>query len=339
MEAPIFILGCHKSGTSLVRNLLDGSPELFVIPIETHFFEFSGFGVSYALRRAIPKHIKFEQFVEKIEQIIQKSNQKSEMTGTRGGDSLDAGYWNVQVLVGYLHNKGKELFELGDLRGLFNVYVEGLYSALYADMLPDLRYVEKSVEHAEFASFLKSLYPKAKFIHVVRNPYAVLVSNRKFMMKGKKKYPYLGPILESMENNYYYLYQNPGYIPDYMVVKYEDVITETADKMKEVAAFIDIDFSEHLLEPTVLGKGWGGNSMSGKDFQGISNYPLTSWKNDINSLEIELVNKAFSHVLSDYQYAMVEQKSSLLKFLPDEKPSIYLLNRFLRKQFEMKRSK
>ena len=200
MERPIFILGCHKSGTSLVRNLLDGSPELFVIPIETHFFEFSGLGVSYALRRAVPKHLKFEQFVEKIEQIIQKSNQKSEMTGTRGGDSLDAGYWNVQVLIKYLHNKGKEFFELGDLQGLFNVYVEGLYTALYGDLLPDLRFVEKSVEHAEFTGFLKSLYPKAKFIHVVRNPYAVLVSNRKFMMKGKKKYPYLGPILESMEN-------------------------------------------------------------------------------------------------------------------------------------------
>ena len=81
-----------------------------------------------------------------------------------------------------------------------------------------------------------------------------------------------------------------------MVLKYEDVITETADKMREVAAFIEMDFSQQLLEPTVLGKGWGGNSMSGKDFQGISNYPLTSWQRDINSLEIELVNKTFSYV-------------------------------------------
>ena len=225
------------------------------------------------------------------------------------------------------------------MQSLFNVYVEGLYIALYGDSLPDLRFVEKSVEHAEFAGFLKSLYPEAKFIHVVRNPYAVLVSNRKFLMKGKKKYPYLGPVLESMENNYYYLYQNPRYIPDYLVLKYEDVITETADKMREVAAFLDIDFSEHLLEPTALGKGWGGNSMSGKDFQGISNYPLTSWQKDVNSLEIELVNKTFLHVLSDYQYTRVEQKFSSFKFLSNEKPSVYILNRLLRKQFEMKRSK
>ena len=38
MENPVFILGSHKSGTSLLRNLLDGISGFFVIPIEAHFF-------------------------------------------------------------------------------------------------------------------------------------------------------------------------------------------------------------------------------------------------------------------------------------------------------------
>ena len=36
--SPIFILGCTKSGTTLLRNLFDGHPDLFIIPFETHFF-------------------------------------------------------------------------------------------------------------------------------------------------------------------------------------------------------------------------------------------------------------------------------------------------------------
>ena len=109
--------------------------------------------------------------------------------------------------------------------------------------------------------------------------------------------------------------------------------------MREIAAFVDIDFSEQLLQPTVLGKGWGGNSMSGREFQGISKYPISSWMKDITPLEVKLVNKSFSHILSDYQYAVMQQKSSYLKILPKEKPSVYVLNRILHKQVEMKRSK
>jgi hypothetical protein len=37
MKGPIIVLGCHKSGTGLVRSLIDGAPEVFFILFETHF--------------------------------------------------------------------------------------------------------------------------------------------------------------------------------------------------------------------------------------------------------------------------------------------------------------
>jgi hypothetical protein len=39
-RGPVFILGNLKSGTTLVQALLDGHPELFVIPVELKFFKF-----------------------------------------------------------------------------------------------------------------------------------------------------------------------------------------------------------------------------------------------------------------------------------------------------------
>jgi hypothetical protein len=44
MNQSIFILGAHKSGSSLLRSLLDGHPQLFAIPLETHLFQTAGFG-------------------------------------------------------------------------------------------------------------------------------------------------------------------------------------------------------------------------------------------------------------------------------------------------------
>lgn len=42
MEKPVFVLGSRKSGTSLLRSLLDGAEGLFVVPCETHFFQRTG---------------------------------------------------------------------------------------------------------------------------------------------------------------------------------------------------------------------------------------------------------------------------------------------------------
>ena len=54
MDKPIFILGCTKSGTTLMRNLFDGHPDLFVIPFESHFFQNTGRGIEYSYRRTRP---------------------------------------------------------------------------------------------------------------------------------------------------------------------------------------------------------------------------------------------------------------------------------------------
>ena len=50
-QKPIFIFGPHKSGTSLLRSLLDGHPDLFSIPIESHVFSGMGMGIRYEKKK------------------------------------------------------------------------------------------------------------------------------------------------------------------------------------------------------------------------------------------------------------------------------------------------
>jgi hypothetical protein len=54
-QAPIFILGLHKSGTSLSRNLLDRHLKLFVISFEIQLFELYRFWVDIECRRSRQK--------------------------------------------------------------------------------------------------------------------------------------------------------------------------------------------------------------------------------------------------------------------------------------------
>ena len=42
-KAPLFICGCPKSGTTLLRSLFDGHPERLVFPMEMKFFRYTDY--------------------------------------------------------------------------------------------------------------------------------------------------------------------------------------------------------------------------------------------------------------------------------------------------------
>lgn len=305
-----------------MRNLLDGVPDFFVVPIEMHFFEYTGLWVDYAIRRSLPVNLTFEQVLEHIKKAITATDQKF------GGGSVETEQWDIARLLNHLAKLGREPFENGDYRGFINAYMEAIYLALKGELPPkSIRYVEKTVENAEFACFLNKLYPDAKFIHIVRNPYAALVSTRKFIaLHGN--YPYLGTVLDALENSYYHAFCNPLCIEDYLVLRYEDLIQQTESIMRQVASFLEIPFENVMLYPTTLGMEWQGNSMSGQRFNGISTDPLTVWKDEIHPLEIELVNLLLHHVLNKFGYEKIHPSYSLYLPVKGEKVRKYVANRF-----------
>lgn len=333
VEKPIFILGSHKSGTSLLRNLFDGTPDLFVIPNEIHFFQYTGYGVNYALRRATPGKPSFDEVVERIRRALQHSNTRPPET-KKYGDSYLTGCWNVDTAIDYLRQYGAQPFAQRDMRGLLDRYVEALHVGLYGQPPSAHRFVEKSVENAEFAAIIKTLYPDAVFIHIVRNPYATLVSLRKFK-SVRSGYPYLGPLIDSLRNSYDYLYSNPHHVPDYHIVRYEDLLTDPRGQMQQIAGYTGLEFGEHLLQPSTMGKAWAGNSMSGKDFSGISTQPIRAWEHEIYPPEIALVNLLFAHVLRDFDYANKPAPAQLYRPMPGESFRNYIANRFLLRQTRM----
>jgi len=322
---PIFIFGSHKSGTSLMRSLLDGHTDLFVVPIEAHFFQYSGFWVDYALRKSWPEILAFDEVIENLTCHIRHEQEKTIAT-SRTSDSVLSGHWDVDRFRNHLRDNCHVIRD-NDYQKIMDCYVDAISISLFGSLPRADRFVEKSVENAEYAVFLKKLYPKAKIIHMVRNPYATLVSLRNHM--GKNQYPNLGKALSSLENSFYYLYKNQLILDDYKVVRYEDLLTYPREMMEEIARFIEITFDDILLEPTVLGNQWQGNSSSGLQFEGISLQPLTDWQQKIVSLEVAFVNKLFPFVLRDYNYERMPVDGLIYKPIRKEKLKVYLANRLL----------
>jgi len=319
---PIFILGCHKSGTSLLRSLLDGHKDLFVIPIESHFFQNCKLSVDYRFRQSFPQRLSVVELKNNLISWIVYSNKAN---NDPYADSITANKWNIDRFAAYLINSS-----VTNWKQLFNAYVEAIYYSLYGKYFDsqNLRFVEKSVENAEFAWILRGIYPKCKFLHIVRNPYATLVAIRKHKTFNGN-YPFLGHALMSMRNSYYHLYKNKNFLPDYFVIRYEDLIDQPVESMSKIANFLEIEYDDILCQPTQFGNNWSGNSTSGKNFLGISSDPLHIWKNEIMDFEVQAVNKLFPFILNDYDYKKITPSNSNFTPMNGESKEIFIRNRML----------
>src|SRR6056297_1880138 len=99
MKRKVFILGCHKSGTSLLRSLLDGHKELFVIPIEAHIFENLGSWIDYYYRNQSPKILNNSGLKNNFIKRIKKANKPSSKYSA--GDT--SGKWDIELFKKYFH--------------------------------------------------------------------------------------------------------------------------------------------------------------------------------------------------------------------------------------------
>lgn len=325
MASPIFILGAHKSGTSLLRSLFDGHPDIFAVPIESHFFPLMRRWVDYAFQRTDPRSITREDFVGSATAWLERSNQST----WRFADNAVADMFNIEVFKENLENSLSRFEDPAkSQRRYFDAYMEAMHLALHNRHLEaNTRVVEKSVENAEFAPELARLYPDARFVHVVRNPYAVITAYRK--SRGTDQYPWLGKIYTALTNTLYHLDRNRRVVEHYYMVRYEDIVSRPREVIESLSEDLELAFTEDLLQPTLLAEPWEGNSSSGRRFAGISGTRRDRWSEEINALETALVNRHLRHLLADLGYLQFEHSGTVYRPARGERPKVYIANRLL----------
>jgi len=322
----IFILGVHKSGTSLMRSLFDAHSQIFTIPFESHIAHLLNWETRYPLRAEKPAdeftiETFFERAIAWAESIncVENGYADSQLVG-----QLDIGIFKQVLLNGEKPTNERELIFL-----YFQAIQE---SILHFNGKGKVIFVEKSVENMEHAGRLRKLFPQAEFISIIRNPYANLVTLRKYFLKMNPQYPMMDRAIRSIRDGFYYLQANQELLSPKRIIKYEDLITEPETTMKMLAKILKLRFEAGLLEPTSLGQPWGGNSVNDKKFTKISSLDINRWRQDINSLEISLVNQFLSTELHAYGYDMIDQPKRSWMPVKKEGLKTFISNRVLLKR-------
>jgi len=338
MRDPIFISGLRKSGTSLVKSLLDGHPELFVFPPnELHLFRYSWH----------PSLVKDK---------LARLNDPVELLGAVGRNpfiSRMADPEGAYYLREFDYNRFQEEInasQVKDLKDVYETLIRAMHSSLYGKDIPyNLRSVTKTVLETEYFPEWLNMFPECRFIYVLRNPYAHFVSVVRSLRThtGRNKnnqtyegmalnalrnpYPFLGPELLRMRHSYHLMQKYAELYPNqFYILVYDDLLLDPADQMKKLCGFLGISYQDNLLRPTIMGKHWTGNSWFGGDFEGIDTQPLYHWKKHLHPGEIKLLNRFFSDVIEHY-FELLKPGGSLIQpFHPSEyKPWVYLANRLL----------
>ena len=223
----IFILGSPKSGTTLLQSLFNGHSQLFVMPLELCFFQHKGLpSIIYQHKRF--QTIKDYSIIKDIENLKQKIITHKEFQNFFDDEKetprgISSQGFNKDIFYSYINNKNFN----SEAQLLYGIIL-GMAKAcnfIHDDNLSQLKFIEKTPLQEEFASHLKNYFPNGKFIHILRNPYALFCSLRKRFENLTGRYPDLEQrVINIMKTSYYFMEKNRKLFDNYSIIKYEDIL-------------------------------------------------------------------------------------------------------------------
>ncbi|MHA1395607.1 MAG: sulfotransferase family protein [Promethearchaeota archaeon] len=275
---PVFICGNQRSGTSLLSQLLDGHENLFVLP-----------GDSGYLKKFFNKNYKFEDLVTHwIKRLI---NPTGKPPFFFCGKDISFFY----DFIGYLNyfcNIKKIL--------PFHSVIYSIYAANPLRNNKIKYWIEKTPGNEFFVEKILKRYPKAKFIHIIRDPLNVIISIKKLYSYRKKEFNLLKEIFDISKSFNKALYNRKKYgAYKYYIIKYEDLIKTPKLEMKKISNFLKVKYDDILLIPTENTKPAISNTMF-KNSRVIGkinkNIDKNKWISDLSKRERDFIISILYHL-------------------------------------------
>lgn len=238
IQRPVFICGRMKAGTTLLTQLLDGHQNILALPGDSRFIA------------------RFSQPVNFNDLLTYWIKRLVNPSGKSPFWFLGKEYKAYLQFARYLQH-----FYYRKPPTPFHAVVKSLIALLMKNNDAIFFWVEKTTRNEEHIEEILHFFPKARFIHVLRDPLVNIASlkrwssyrNRHFNAYNEAKYLLRSYNLSAKNTS---LYREK-----YYVVRFEDLLSNPAHIMHQIADFLGIDFLQVLLVPTENGKKAKANSM------------------------------------------------------------------------------
>lgn len=278
-----FVVGCERSGTTLLQAMLISDPSI-VIPPETQFF--TAFSKWQLLSGPIDVDRNFEKLVKKI--------------------------WTVEQAWGVETDETRfKAFARAAPRSR-----EGLFLALlaaYTEREGGDRIGEKSPVHTRCVGDIQTVFPKARFIHMIRDPRAVVLSLAKMWARkrgGFHQYIKRWRRAAQMHDAY------AGQLTEdrYRLVHYEDLVRNPEPTLRSICQFLELPWNPSMLEHhrrPELGQVDFRPQAFENTMKPVFTSSIEKWREEMSTSQIALIEYALSNEMQRMGYASTGVKTAL----------------------------
>lgn len=240
-QDPVFIVGYPRSGTTLVQALLTAQEGIHSF-YETHFFS-----------------------------IVRKKILLNDQSITPG--CMDDVILKIRERTAFSENAEEHVKNLAQnnalsVKMLFEtVVIDNFINKIAPKQLSQIRWMEKTPEHALYLDIISRFYPAAKVIHVLRHPEKAILSRRRhFTFNNEAAWlieKHIQKWLDCVTAVNTFGQSHPGSV---LTVRLEDVTKNTGDEMQKICDFLGITLDKNRLKDH-------------KEISGTLYYPWETWKN------------------------------------------------------------
>ena len=272
----VFVVGCPRSGTTLLQRMLDAHPMLAVAN-DTHF---------------IP------QAIEKV----------------RAGDETLLSAERVEFVRNYKRTArlGIDLRAVDRAAAETNSYTE-FVSALYAEMAKfhgKPLAGEKTPDYVRHIPLLHRLFPNARFVHIIRDGRDVALSTLQWAHehKGPGRFDLWQDQPLAVCALWWAWQVGSGHQAGvqigprhYLELLYEDLTSEPETQLRRVSEFLDLPYAPEMVN-FHAGKSRAGMNLSAKQAWLPATSGLRDWRKDLSTIDQALFDALSGTLLQDLGY-------------------------------------
>jgi hypothetical protein len=275
--SPIFIVGVHRSGTTLLRYMLNSSPQIYIPPESDFIPRFFGRDPTGELSPARIEHL--------LDTIFDQYRLVKEWQGVRP---------TTQAFLAAMPGRTPAAF------------LDTLYG-MYARQYGAVRWGDKTPIYASYVDLIHRIFPRAKFVHIIRDGRDVALS-----LLDKWGHDLHIDIFFAARNWVRRIRQaqNSGAQigPDlFYQMRYEDLVREPESQLRELCDFLEEPYCPEMAAPHRLARA----TIREGDFHAPLRRPPSSdrierWKLEMSVADQRLFHRVAGRLLAEFGYEVVE---------------------------------
>ncbi len=336
------IVTSGRNGANLLQSLLDGHPQVLMIPSIFWFY------FDWELHLSKNSH----DIPNLIHDFIHKSSFRADWY-TTGLGSDRSQFFDMQrqdlktVLMKMLADKNsisrRDFFVAIHVAYAVvkNINLDLIKTIVQHHHFPMTHFAKKYLRHQHLSGMFDtsihdedplfseaaSDFPQLTFLHMTRNPFdsynSMLqsISNQQGTFDIKSYYFNLYGLLAG----YHEALNKAHSFPErYKLVKFEDVHLRTEDTIRSLAAFLNIAYRDCLLESTIDGKLWWGNNPK-KPINGTSEKMVSdAWLQQLDQSSLAFCSQMLSRTAERLGYTPLKLYDECPAYIKNERLSWWL---------------